>query len=78
MVVDTTTTEVTTTNNSDQVTSVVGDYADVYTTVSCPVLGVINDNVTCEVNYGNQGNIVATGGNVVLDLDINLDFVSLT
>jgi len=50
------------TNNKATATSIIGTYANVYTTIACsPKPWHINHQVDCIVSYGNNGNAIATG-----------------
>lgn len=66
------------TNNSARSSTLIGDYADVYSYISCPPLGTLGGNMECAVVYGNQGNIDASGGVITIDLDPYVEYTDIT
>ncbi len=65
-------------NNCDSATTVVGDLANVYVHKTAPAKANINKTITYTIHYGNNGNVAAANWRITDPLDTNLDFVSAT
>lgn len=70
--------EVDMTQNSARSSTLIGDYADVYTYVSCPPSATLSASMECVIVYGNQGNIDAIDGYITIDLDPYVEYSTIT
>jgi uncharacterized repeat protein (TIGR01451 family) len=65
-------------DNCDTATTIVGDYANVYSQKTGPSYANLNREVTYTINYGNNGNIEANDVTISDTLSSDLTFVSVT
>ncbi len=61
VVIETTSFESDYTNNYDKATTIIGDFANVWTRIDCPPYAEIGKLAQCSVKVGNNGNIASTG-----------------
>ncbi len=74
--ISTITEDTNTSNNTDSVSTVIGNYANVYVTKTGPTQANINSNFTYTLTVGNSGNVDALGVTLVDVLDPNVSYVS--
>lgn len=60
-------------NNDSKASTIIWNYANMFTTINCPVIAPIGESISCSVSVGNNWNAVLSGG--TLDIWIDDNFV---
>ena len=64
------------TNNNDTASTILGDFANVWTEIDCDPIGYLDQEASCIVDRGNDGNMTSVDGTVEIQLDPHVTYVT--